>query len=282
MADLKGAYKIINSALDELKKRVGIVEPRFNEFILEWVSKFDTSSGNIVKSKRNKDRLKKFQDAVERYLISSGYNKMVNEFLVNFDDLADNQRSVQKELNGIKITADFLNPYKRWGIQTTINNMQGQGLDIAIVQQLTDQMFASVYQGGSLRDLLKAMELQLQTTDERSGLVTKLVTQSGRDVLGQYNGKVNEAVRKTYKMDGILYVGSLVKDSRPQCERWVGPGEFGVNGLLAFENLPKEISWALDNGTGFIKDTTPETFCQNRGGYSCRHDAYPVRLENYK
>jgi len=30
-----------------------------------------------------------------------------------------------------------------------------------------------------------------------------------------------------------------------------------------------------------IPDTTPENFCQNRGGYNCRHIAYPVRSQNY-
>jgi len=36
----------------------------------------------------------------------------------------------------------------------------------------------------------------------------------------------------------------------------------------------------LDNGTGFIPETTPENFCQNRGGYNCRHTCYPVRNPN--
>jgi hypothetical protein len=38
--------------------------------------------------------------------------------------------------------------------------------------------------------------------------------------------------------------------------------------------------WADANGTGMIPNTTPENFCQNRGGFNCRHIAYPVRNPN--
>ena len=56
----------------------------------------------------------------------------------------------------------------------------------------------------------------------------------------------------------------------------------GKLGLLLFEDLEEEIAWAENNGTGMIPNTTPENFCQNRGGFNCRHIAYPVRSANYK
>ena len=83
-------------------------------------------------------------------------------------------------------------------------------------------------------------------------------------------------------MDGILYVGSLVKDSRPQCKRWVNYKEHGQTGLLAVKDLNREIAWAYANGKGMIPGTTTETFRQFRGGFNCRHEAYPVRLSTFK
>jgi hypothetical protein len=282
MKELNNAHKIIDSALEALKKRVGIVEPRFTKFVLEWVTKFDTSSGNIGKSEGNKERLTAFKRAVERFLIQSGYGTLVDKFVVNFDELQENQQRVQSSLNGIDLPKSFLNPFKTWAVENTLANMTGQGLSLALIKPIENELFTSVYQGGSLKDLITSLELQLNGTDQRSGTMTRLITQAGRDALGQYNGVVNEAVRKTYKMDGILYVGSIVKDSRAQCERWVDIVTNGQSGLIPFEDLDKEIKWANNYGGGFIKDTTPETFCQNRGGYNCRHDAYPVRLDSFK
>jgi len=70
--DLDKANKITNDALNDLRDRLKIVEPKFNELVLEWVTKFETTNGNLVRSKRNNDRLLAFQKAVERFLLDSG------------------------------------------------------------------------------------------------------------------------------------------------------------------------------------------------------------------
>ena len=282
MADLNKAYKIINEALELLKKRVGIIEPRFTEFVFDWIRKFDISSGNIGQTARNQERLSGFKRAVERFLIESGYNSMVDKFVVNFDDLTKNQETVQKELNNIELAKSFLNPYKTWAIKNTVAEMEGQNLSQKLILPIENKLFLAVNQGGSLRDVLTSLEEQLNSNSQRSGLMTRLITQAGRDALGQYNGVVNEAVRKKYKMDGIFYVGSLVKDSRPQCQRWTTEiVTNGQEGLIPFEDLQSEINWAYNNGKGMIPGTTPETFQRYRGGYNCRHDAYPVRLDSF-
>jgi hypothetical protein len=67
-----------------------------------------------------------------------------------------------------------------------------------------------------------------------------------------------------------------------QCEEWVNFEENGKKGLILFEQLEEQILFAENEGTGMIPNTTPENFCQNRGGYNCRHIAYPVRSANYQ
>jgi hypothetical protein len=52
--------------------------------------------------------------------------------------------------------------------------------------------------------------------------------------------------------------------------------------MLLFEDLEQEIAWAENNGTGMIPNTTPENFCQNRGGFNCRHICYPIRRPKEK
>jgi len=282
MTDLKKAQRIIEKALKELNKKLGGVEPSFNKSIIDWINKFDISGGNISNNQTNQDRLLSFQKNLKKFLLEAGYSEMVSKFIVNFDELQDNQKELQLTLNGIKLNDKFLNPYKKWAINNVIAGMEGQGLDVNLVTPLQNQLFTTVNQGGSLKDLIASVEAMIITNEERAGLLRKNAIQVSRDALGQYNGVVNEAVRSVYNLDGILYVGTLVKDSRPQCERWVGYETYGIQGLIPFSELQKEIDWALDNGTGFIKETTPETFNQFRGGYNCRHEAYPVRLSNYK
>ena len=73
MADLNSTNRIIDKALTQLSKSINKVEPRFAKLIIEWVNKFNTSSGNIIRSKSNTQRLSGFQKAIERFAIRSGY-----------------------------------------------------------------------------------------------------------------------------------------------------------------------------------------------------------------
>ena len=207
---------------------------------------------------------------------------MVSGFLENFDEIGANTQLAQQELNGIAITKSFLNPFKRYAVNNVVAAMQGQGLNTNLINPIKNELLIAVNQGSSLTDVVESIAGQLSTTEQRQGILKRISLQASRDALLQYDGIVNEAVRKSYKLDALLYVGSIVKDSRAQCERWVQETKNGKKGLILFEDLQDEINWAEDNGTGMIPNTTPENFCQNRGGYNCRHIAYPVRSQNYQ
>jgi hypothetical protein len=279
--DFNKPERINDKALEILQKRFDKVEPRFVKQVVDWVNKFRTTSGNLVRSKENLARLSSFKTAVNRFLEKAGYNVMVSGFLENFDEIGANTQLAQQELNGIDITKSFLNPFKRYAVNNVIAAMQGQGLNVNLINPLKNELLIAVNQGSSLTDVVTSIAGQLTTTEARQGVLKRISLQASRDALLQYDGVVNEAVRKSYKMDALLYVGSIVKDSRAQCERWVSETKNGKLGLILFEDLQDEINWADNNGTGMIPDTTPENFCQNRGGYNCRHIAYPVRSQNY-
>jgi hypothetical protein len=279
--DFNKPERINDKALEILQKRFDKVEPKFVKQVVDWINKFRTTSGNLVRSKENLARLSSFKTAVNRFLEKAGYNVMVSGFLENFDEIGANTQLAQQELNGIDITKSFLNPFKRYAVNNVVAAMQGQGLNVNLINPLKNELLIAVNQGSSLTDVVTSIAGQLTTTEARQGVLKRISLQASRDALLQYDGVVNEAVRKSYKMDALLYVGSIVKDSRAQCERWVSETKNGKLGLILFEDLQDEINWADNNGTGMIPDTTPENFCQNRGGYNCRHIAYPVRSQNY-
>jgi len=76
-------------------------------------------------------------------------------------------------------------------------------------------------------------------------------------------------------LNAFQYIGSLVTDSRPQCERWI----IKKGGVLKYSELEKEISWAYSNGKGMIPGTNKDNFGTYRGGYNCKHSAVPFRYE---
>jgi hypothetical protein len=280
--DFNKPERINDKALEILQKRFDKVEPKFVKQVVDWISKFRTTSGNLVRSKENLARLGSFKTALNRFLEKAGYNVMVSGFLENFDEIGANTQLAQQELNGLEITKSFLNPFKRYAVNNVVAAMQGQGLNTNLINPIKNELLIAVNQGSSLTDVVTSIAGQLTTSEARQGVLKRISLQASRDALLQYDGIVNEAVRKSYKLDALLYVGSLVKDSRLQCEEWVNFEENGKKGLILFEQLEEQILFAENEGTGMIPNTTPENFCQNRGGYNCRHIAYPVRSENYK
>jgi hypothetical protein len=280
--DFNKPERINDKALEILQKRFDKVEPKFVKQVVDWISKFRTTSGNLVRSKENLARLGSFKTALNRFLEKAGYNVMVSGFLENFDEIGANTQLAQQELNGLNITKSFLNPFKRYAVNNVVAAMQGQGLNTNLINPIKNELLIAVNQGSSLTDVVTSIAGQLTTSEARQGVLKRISLQASRDALLQYDGIVNEAVRKSYKLDALLYVGSLVKDSRLQCEEWVNFEENGKKGLILFEQLEEQILFAENEGTGMIPNTTPENFCQNRGGYNCRHIAYPVRSANYK
>jgi hypothetical protein len=279
--DFNKPERINDKALEILQKRFDKVEPKFVKQVVDWVNKFRTTSGNLVRSKENLARLSSFKTAVNRFLEKAGYNVMVSGFLENFDEIGANTQLAQQELNGLDITKSFLNPFKRYAVNNVVAAMQGQGLNVNLINPLKNELLIAVNQGSSLTDVVTSIAGQLTTSEARQGVLKRISLQASRDALLQYDGVVNEAVRKSYKLDALLYVGSIVKDSRLQCEEWVNFEENGKKGLILFEQLEEQILFAENEGTGMIPNTTPENFCQNRGGFNCRHIAYPVRSQNY-
>jgi hypothetical protein len=275
--DLNKPERINEAAQTLLQKRFDKVEPKFVKAVVEWITKFKTTNGSIIRTKANTDRLSGFSTAVNRFLLNAGYNAMLDGFLENFDAVSDAQIEIHGELNDIKLTRSFINPFKSWAVNNVISDMVGQGLNENLINPLRSELFIAVNQGSTLTDVITSIAGQLTTTEARQGVLKRIALQASRDALGQYDGIVNEAVRKSYRLDALLYVGSLVKDSRAQCERWVDYDKNGKIGMILFEDLEQEIEWAENNGTGMIPNTTPENFCQNRGGFNCRHICYPIR-----
>jgi len=227
------------------------------------------------------DRLSGFRKAIDGIIKKSGYEGQVRDFIATYTPLSDAIRAIHAELSDLEILKSFTNPFQQNAIKQVTDGMVGAGLDTALVNPIQQILFVSINQGSSLTDTIKSITDILVTNEKRQGVLKRQALQVSRDALGQYEGVVNEAVRSKYKLDAFLYIGSLVKDSRKQCEEWATTTKHGKKGLLLFSELEDEIQWAENNGTGMIPGTTPENFAQNRGGYNCRHTAYPVRSSVY-
>lgn len=152
-------------------------------------------------------------------------------------------------------------------VDELIDTAESAELIVPIRNVITRNILSGATLSRTEDDLMRT----LTSRGEGTGKLQARVTQITRDSMYGFDGAVNKQVADRFDMNAYMYVGSLIKDSRPQCKRWVEKRE-----LLKSE-LPAEIAWAKRNGSGMRPTTTAETFPIDRGGYNCRHEAIPIR-----
>ena len=226
---------------------------------------------------------KRLSDAIEKNV---SYKSEIRKYMTNFDKMDVLNSKVHRLLNKINISGviKLANKQKRELVGKTAGNVIGEigrfpknMLGDEMRQQFTKPvkkvLYQNIMQGKPQSVAKKALHKFIIGDKGKIGQLELWSGQIARDTLSQYDGAVNDMVRKEFDLNGIKYIGSLVKDSRRQCIRWKKMG------VIPYDQLTKEISWAYSNGKGMIPLTDKDNFCSRRGGYNCQHSGTPVRIE---
>lgn len=264
--------QIMDDIEAELLRNVKSIQTDIYEAVEKLLKKFDSSGGRFTGDEKAVALINQLKKDIKKIVASSDFSTSVDEYLHSFDDIESNIMLIQKQVNNIVVPKTLISPYKKVMIDDVTENLLGAGMDSNFINPIKKSLFSHVNLGSTVLDTEKQLRIMISGDGEKAGLLERHVGQVARDGMQQYEGTVNQKIITELDLDAIMYVGSLVKDSRPQCRKWVGIGKIPI------KDLKKQIEWALKNGKGFIKATTPETFCINRGGYNCRHTAIPTRL----
>lgn len=156
-----------------------------------------------------------------------------------------------------------------------VSNLTGQGMRDQFTKPVKRMIYQNLMTGTPGSKVKTILHDYIIGKKDEIGQLERWTGQITRDALSQYDGAINDMVRVEFDLNAFQYIGSLVKDSRPQCERWV----IQKNGVLLYSEIEKELAWARSNGQGLIPGTNKDNFATYRGGYSCRHCAIPFRYE---
>ncbi len=240
--------------------------------VVKLLRRFDTTGGKLKFTNAELNLINEVQDEILRALNVAKYDSRVNKYLKDFDRISTETIDEQRKINGLTVRKRPINAIQKSAIQQTTNQLLGNGLDVALIQPVKDVLLASASSGMTIAQA----ELQLRTTilgnKQRLGHLERYVTQISRDSISQFDGMLQGRIQEELDLDGYSYEGSLIKDSRPQCIKWVGLGE------LPIKDLPALIQEAFTSGSGMIPGTTAVNFAAFRGGFNCRHFATAIRL----
>lgn len=230
---------------------------------------------------------KRLTDAIDKNV---SYQSGIRNYLTSFEQMDKLNLYVHEVMNDINISMIIkaANNNQRELVSKTAkgvvseisdkaltNNLTGQGMREQFTKPVKRMIYQNLMTGTPGSKLKTQLHDYIVGRKDEIGQLERWTGQITRDALSQYDGAINDMVREEFDLNAYRYVGSLVKDSRPQCERWVRE----KGGVLMYDELAKEISWANNNGQGMIPGTDKDNFATYRGGYNCRHTAIPTRIE---
>lgn len=272
--------KILLNGTSDLINGMYSIELLVYAALMEVFDNVDITNGKLSTTIKADEFLAALDYKIYQALKKSGYPAYVGDFIGNYDKISSNVRDLHQALGNGLLSASDINAIKRLEVQKTIDNLTQQGMYKDFIAPVREGLYRNIMFGATVGETEEFIKSQVISTKQKDSKLTRYVGQVATDALHQFDGSVNQVAKQSLGLNATQYVGSLIEDSRAQCMKWVGMS------IIKDENLQEEIDWALAGGqfsnkkcSGMIEGTTTDTFCINRGGYRCRHRAFPILVK---
>lgn len=272
--------KILLNGTSDLINGMYSIELLVYAALMEVFDNVDITNGKLSTTIKADEFLAALDYKIYQALKKSGYPAYVGDFIGNYDKISSNVRDLHQALGNGLLSASDINAIKRLEVQKTIDNLTQQGMYKDFISPVREGLYRNIMFGATVGETEEFIKSQVISTKQKDSRLTRYVGQVATDALHQFDGSVNQVAKQSLGLNATQYVGSLIEDSRAQCMKWVGMS------IIKDDNLQEEIDWALNGGrfsnkkcSGMIEGTTTDTFCINRGGYRCRHRAFPILVK---
>lgn len=280
--NLQELKKELQRMTDSMDDAVGNVESAAKkaqkliyELLLDQINKFEITDGRFVVGQNYSARLAIITRKINE-IIGTTYTPTIKDYLGSYATVDDMTLALHKSYNELLIDKQKLTPARRL-VYDQAEYYLTDGLADAYVQPAKYLLMQQVTTGITLKDAESVLrnwnEGELVSGKLTSGRQTPRLnayaTQVARDSLFQYNGTIQNIIAKEYQLEQFIYVGGIVKDSRPFCRHLVS-----LQRKIKLEEIPALVIKYPD---GLVPNTTKKNFYQVRGGYNCLHNAMPVR-----
>lgn len=280
-----GAF--IDDAHQEYINSIGISSKRLYDILLRELAKH-TTQGNL---EANKVQLAQLDSILRQSLKDSGYSSATDKYFTTFDKIEEhNEKYYGKQnlaLSPVLKESQIIPHIK----DKVLSNLRGTGVNEGILKPLENLMRQEIFLNKTYQETSDLLKKQLVDNP----LLVKHADQVSFDALRQYNGAINDEVRKAYGLKYFFYVGSEIETTRPICDHirdnYKGAisiddlqiilDEFCPNGEPSNTSITYEtvngVKHTSKKGAGMYDGTTVDNFSMNCGGYRCRHEVKWVR-----
>lgn len=244
------------------------------QMMLEEIYNFEIAQNRFVLGQPFTQRFSVVQRKMQE-ILGEKYSTPVKEYLNTYSTVEQRTAAMHKSYNDLEVEMKLITPARKAAMQQA-EYFLTDALQDAYIQPAKFLLMQQVSTGMSIKDSQKILaDWNDGKTSEKllsvrqTPTLERYATQIARDSLYKFNGTINNVVAKEYNFSRFIYVGSLVKDSRPLCKHLVS-----LRRKINIDEMPELIN---RYPRGLYPNTDKDNFITVCGGFNCLHSALPVR-----
>lgn len=275
-SELKSLSDFIDGNIDKVAEISATLQERIYKLLLSRLQQFDTVDGRLVATQDYRRRILDIERRMEEILGQKNYKESIGSFLNSFEEIQDRNVLLQRTFNEIDVAKSTLTPARlllyeqaKDALLPALNNTYVQPAKMLLMQQITTG--ATLSESETLLRNWNQGELNSGrlANGVKAPALDKYTTQIARDSSYGVHRNINNIIKDKYELERLIYVGDIIKDSRPFCRHLVG-----LNRPIELNEIPPLVKLYPE---GLYPNTSKRNFMQVAGGYGCRHLAMAVR-----
>jgi hypothetical protein len=278
---IKALIKHMEDAVSSFQSGIPDVQSGTLDGLISQLKDLQTQGGKILSSVQNLKLINSIANKLDRLLITNGYKDSVKEFLSAFNVVETLQKQYFADFNLKFKPSKTLPIIKEMAIDSTLNDLLGQGLQVNIVDSIKSILEDNVTSGGSYASLNTQLRSSITGTEQTDGILQRYSRTITTDSINQYSAQYHEALAMDLNMNWGRYVGSNLTTTREFCEyltkkEWVHKSELPMIIEGVIDGHECKLSKSTGLPLGMIEGTNADNFKIRRGGWNCGHQFFWV------
>lgn len=272
VADLLSA---IDGAVEKFNNASPVIEDKLMKRFHVLLKDLDLDRfGHVKPTVKNLRKVNRIARELKSEILNSSWGGNVLQLEKDISEIQALQVKYFSTIEKSYKATAFMNEVTADTIRLVQYSLLGDGLDANVVHKIGVLLRKNITESVSFSDLVQSMSDFLTGTSERVGVLQRYSSQLVNDSLNQYAAQLNKAFTDDLGLKWFMYVGSLVKDSRPWCVHMVSKQYIHESELTALTN--GNIDGKKVSLQGLIVGTNAQNVQVNRGGYNCNHLMLPI------
>ncbi len=278
---IKAILSTIDEAINQFQNAIPGIQKLVYDELQPLVKQLQIKNGKLLNNLENLKLIGTLQNKLEKIIISAEYKSSVQKFVDSFSAVSNLNNDYFSQFNKKYKPKNTLPIIKQLAIESTINDLIGQGLSSNVIGPIQKILQQNITTGGSYSNFQEVLRNHILSNETGEGNLQRYTKQITTDAINQYNAQYGETIAQDLQFNWGRYLGSNITTTREFCtlltaKQWVNKSELPtiIKGNIDGELCKLSKSTGLP--IGLIADTNIDNFKVRRGGYNCGHQFFWV------